>query len=1772
MEVRDKKTEGSSFEEWDISKKQRTEKPKEKPKKKREKTVPISGEPIESPKKESSFNEWDISKGKQREWDTDIPAKPEPEKVEDEGIDWPSLGQNVKQAALGPFYQAYKEAPKALDLLGTGAKVTPEFTLEMAKGMFIDFPAHFGAVVYHGIRESYRSPEVSEVTGEEWTRTHEEKHTDAMERVDRFVRQMDRGFRFIRYPFQTIRDGQPPPMDERTQEALEPIGVMFELPRDVAFDPIGKKYGELVGDKMAGQMTTEALDALFWTIAPYYTYKGVSKARKKHHKKKVQERAGELEAIYQERFNRERADLAINRQQLADTLARERDIMQTREVRAEVAKAERQAQREYEARHDMYENLFSESNVSKFLDDVEAWIDERPTKDRPISSKEINDLTANWMERMNQEHVGLEFPRGEAMYNTAYRRWRAEKAELDRRGVYPIESPWDRIEMYANKDPSSLSPARTDLRLGADKGKPHHDTGVTDSVIIPGKKPPRKMREVLKHKGDYTLQQKMRTGKKKNPVEAQADNVANFAEVFSENVNPAAVEASRQAQRTRPDLTIRQREAVDTVRLLRERQSITETGLTQDGRPARVKEADRLALLKESAEKNIPPEKKLTKEAAAERAAQREADAYFDLWGDIPFDESPFRRSTKNPEVRNLSEIFDDLKSLKGDEIGAIGDRPLDHAGRKRQTEAFDRLVGDLQTIVRKAAHDGKPVGQWLIDNQWVVDPQVAQMLQEYAEGASKRPDKGPDFIFEPGTTPVTNQGALTSWFDEMRQPRFAPTKTAKTAMSHLYKALFSVDPDVRFHLGQSLEGSKVYHRKLQALGASTEANMRLMELDKVIYNMPRKLVNILDDLVRARQDLGMYGRLKSRKLPDRLKELGVTDTNQYLATLKSRLDNFQRIYKLTDAEARKVQQSLDDWFTETDRLRQRMYDAGAYPEWLNNLLKQYDYAPTRWLEIVDRAQAMSDAGHKIDASKPPKTITDMRTITDKPEIMGKRLDVESTGIRELTHKPGELVEMKSRNLMGNLLAHTEHWIATNSAMQSLSYFAENFGGRGSPITPAQIKKVSKELKGGRISIQQVDKGVRKMTMPDNRGANTLISTIRAKGKEKSQFKVELTNNKGAKTDLGLFDTLKEAKQRSKEGILYDVYGEGMYTDVPVYKKTPPHRRALHYYEGGVQKTLWADDWFHAQWTNQSMAMKQGLAQVLRIGSGAAMTRYFATGPGNPLFAFASLPMDAMHIFTAALKQNPDGSKSSLYSMYTPVAAGQMATDIAAVLPDVVGRKGRWRDYFREGGGMPFLTQSDVSPLALGRASRSWRHVNDYMAYLQRTAELTMRIAHRERLIKEGYEPWEATIMARDRLDYAQGGSVIKVADLMIPYTNASAQSMRGVGRAAKEAPGQTAFKTLQLSAAAFMMDSMTRHFFPDLQEKIPPWTQVGYWTIPTGAVSEDIWGGKIDHMIRIRQDPTQTITTTAGRLLSAAAHGDEVQFRQLWLAMADMTPLAQKAPNLPPVLEALVAYTRNVDPLTGEQLYRGPPVEPEEEWTPGKTSKMMKDLSDMFGMSPDRLQGALDQLFTSNNLMIEPMTRTYDFIHDNVEEEEWQKVVTDFMVEVPASKSLLHSVRTGPSIPKQEEMVQPSLEDRAIRRNMSIHLNRLLEGHFLNEEVPYQEISGFIRKQGNNHGEDVADWLMERTELFQQLMEINSDNRNFWMALQGDAYTPTGRGQWLGEYFAKNTEDEEYIGTLWRDIDALAESKSQIVPKGRNTDFWQSFEDAYYKEMKVDE
>lgn len=502
------------------------------------------------------------------------------------------------------------------------------------------------------------------------------------------------------------------------------------------------------------------------------------------------------------------------------------------------------------------------------------------------------------------------------------------------------------------------------------------------------------------------------------------------------------------------------------------------------------------------------------------------------------------------------------------------------------------------------------------------------------------------------------------------------------------------------------------------------------------------------------------------------------------------------------------------------------------------------------------------------------------------------------------------------------------------------------------------------------------------------------------------------------------------------------------------------------------------------QWVESDPAINAQMANIIGWASGSKILKPMATGL-NPEFALTNMPRDMIHVWLTTHE----------YSPHFPVFAGQLSKDYAKTAKDAIFRTGAYADYINEGGGMTFLThQGRITSATQG----VWSDIQRVLGYLGETSEIWTRLALRNRAITNEKPGYEATWVARNYLDFSQGGWATKGVDTSVPYLNAAVQATRTVFRAGKERPGETIWKFAQLASIASGLYLANRLSNEEAWNAIPPREKVNNFIITTPLSYIDAEGNKRWLYFTVPKDQSQRVITTVFENLMAKQLGDPVDADQITQAVQDFIPI-MPSEVLPPTLSAMLGYYANKDFWRNEDLWKGPAVTAREEYTK-YTHPALVEFGQATGMSPERTAFVLKEFFTSGNIYTTAVGAGMGQIMQDQGKEGREQITEDMLRAVPFLRRTLKA--TQPYEPFRKQIEDVKLEDQTrtfvIQRDLDV-----LSEKFWRAKKQDKDAGGAdraVRQFIGQQSPQLHESLIGRHLFMGQVFEI--PDRRFWMSL----------------------------------------------------------------------
>jgi len=434
------------------------------------------------------------------------------------------------------------------------------------------------------------------------------------------------------------------------------------------------------------------------------------------------------------------------------------------------------------------------------------------------------------------------------------------------------------------------------------------------------------------------------------------------------------------------------------------------------------------------------------------------------------------------------------------------------------------------------------------------------------------------------------------------------------------------------------------------------------------------------------------------------------------------------------------------------------------------------------------------------------------------------------------------------------------------------------------------------------------------------------------------------------------------------------------------FPQAPEGYTAIKLKVKGKTKVLHMDKTMAEYWNGPDTTLTNNwIMSTTRMLAGSSLVKPLATGY-NPGFAITNMTVDLVH----AWRTSEVG-----FSSWGPVYLGEIITDLAATFKDAFARKGAYRQFVEEGGATAFLTSQGKGVLMAGeglsaqiarevRSTRKpWRQniesAKKVLSYVNETSEIWVRLAIRNRGLKNGMSSEEATAAARDYLDFSQGGIATKYLDNWIPYLNASTQGMRTALRAYKNNPKSTAIKDMQLIGPYLAWQTYQWYKNPEFMNQMTAQQDRDFvnFELP-GATYTDPSGNKRLVYLKFKKDQSILPMLMIPQLMVNRALGNRVPGDSVLNYLRALTPITQNP--FPPTTAAISAWMLNKDVWREADAWRGTAgketgvgkILPGAEFTPGVEPQALVDLGKTFPswFSPARGYAALRTLAPTNSYL----------------------------------------------------------------------------------------------------------------------------------------------------------------------------------------------------------
>ena len=566
-------------------------------------------------------------------------------------------------------------------------------------------------------------------------------------------------------------------------------------------------------------------------------------------------------------------------------------------------------------------------------------------------------------------------------------------------------------------------------------------------------------------------------------------------------------------------------------------------------------------------------------------------------------------------------------------------------------------------------------------------------------------------------------------------------------------------------------------------------------------------------------------------------------------------------------------------------------------------------------------------------------------------------------------------------------------------------------------------------------------------------------------------------------------------------------------------QKPPTGYEAVSYFEKGKKKEFYMPKDFANEWVVADPAVNSNLANAVSWISGNKILKSMATGY-NPEFALVNFPRDIGYVYLT----------TSEYSPHLPKFAAQMSRDLGSVARDAFTRKGQYRDYVMEGGGMEYLTHQGglgKSYKPSGKITNALEAFKSIASYAGETSEVWVRLALRKRALRNGKSPLNATYEARNYLDFGQGGSWVKAADTAMPYLNATVQATKGLVRSAKNKPKDFATKSAWISGTAsslwFANNVVNGEAYDQINERI----RNDNWIVTTPFSYTDERGNKRYMYYKFPKDQGQRIIASTTDALLEKTYKNKDASDQVIEGLKDLAGFVPTASSLPPALDAVLGASINYDFFKGEPIYddRGRPIDPTEEFTPGRTGQAFIDFAQSLPekapdivRSPDRLEYMVEQFTTRRNIWTDLVGGGYKTLTQGQEEQATEEFTRQMLKDVPGARRFVSF--TSPY--QEDKELKRTIIEKNTKDKQRKDFSRQLFTQFNNNEMTKTEVVDSIKQSDY----DMSDKQKMLKRFVQSYKTKNVRNPGFYY--DGLELNAVQRADYFFQKYSKSEKEEK--------------------------------------------
>jgi len=581
----------------------------------------------------------------------------------------------------------------------------------------------------------------------------------------------------------------------------------------------------------------------------------------------------------------------------------------------------------------------------------------------------------------------------------------------------------------------------------------------------------------------------------------------------------------------------------------------------------------------------------------------------------------------------------------------------------------------------------------------------------------------------------------------------------------------------------------------------------------------------------------------------------------------------------------------------------------------------------------------------------------------------------------------------------------------------------------------------------------------------------------------------------------------------------------------------------IPYVADGVRKNIYFHPDVIKYLVTRSRDISPRLAATIRFLFMAPVTRALAVGLSPIWSTLAGLPMDVMHSLWAArtweadakgtrpktsfpFYETKEGKFKKVYSPFAGVDALQIGLDMKRALGDVYSRGPLTTNLMKHGLVMNFLTQRQNRYMKGVKPPGGWAKMMDLLSYHGLSMELWVRVSTADRVIRREakelgitYEEalknedvmYKAAHAGRDRMDYNQGGWLVKALDQSgMIFLNAAVLGTRTFWRQAKDNPVDFTFRVAQLGLTATGITAAAWSLYPETMKDMADTgsdRDVKWPIAPNWLKVKDRDGNDVSFYGKLRMDPNAAFLYKVFEGLTRTYMYDqglinvEPNYKKLTKSLKQLGPVDVK---LPPAIQAWIDYKTNYKWWQERMMYKelgGKTLDWPESQYEGmydeRVPQMAKDIAKVTKLSPARLAGAISNVIPSNNEFVWLTGKAYEMAFSDVPEEVRNQHWLITLAETPGFDRIVGITRHGQGRWKVKSEVENEVELGRMVRNGKFDMLATRNAWYGVKNK--KELFDFVKKQDF----DVYNDMMDIFEFMKDPVVKTLPHRDFWLSMK---------------------------------------------------------------------